>query len=489
MNPAPASPWTARFLGSGPGRFLTGRRPLGRRTFLAWCITLVLIRYNVDRSVAWQAGSQGWSIIDTRTIYAYLFEAWLLTDPDLAGAYWPRLAAVALPTLALGLMLTLGRIRDAGLHPVWAVLSLVPGVKLVFFAILAGVPSKETVAAAGTEATRPMGKLDRWLPRSRWGCALAAALASGGLALIPILASTKLFQSYGWGLFIITPYGLGMISAGLYAYRHPLGRKEAALVASMSVSVAGALLFGLAIEGVICLAMAAPFAFILAILGAATVRVVLEATGRRRDDRMMCIALLAAPLMTAGEVVLGPVPFRFTVSTEVHIAAPPEIVWPLIVDVPELPPAHDLWSRVGIATFRRAWTKGEGEGRVRYCEFDTGIAREPVVRWEPPHRLDLRVEYTPPAMEEWTFYRHIHPEHLDGFYQVDAASFELDPVAGGTLLRGTTVYRHGLHPAWYWAWWSDRIVRDLQRRVLAETKLRAESAAARPVPLGRDLVP
>ena len=84
--------------------------------------------------------------------------------------------------------------------------------------------------------------------------------------------------------------------------------------------------------------------------------------------------------MTAGEVVLGPVPYRFTVSTAVHVAAPPEIVWPLIVDVPELPPAHDLWSRIGIATFRRAWTKGEGEGRVRYCEFDTGIAREPVVR-------------------------------------------------------------------------------------------------------------
>ena len=118
MRPSPASPWTARFLESGPGRFLTGRRPLGRRTFLAWCITLVLVRYNVDRSVAWQAGSQGWSIIDTRTIYAYLFEAWPLTDPDLAGAYWPRLAAVALPTLALGLMLTLGRIRDAGQHPV-----------------------------------------------------------------------------------------------------------------------------------------------------------------------------------------------------------------------------------------------------------------------------------------------------------------------------------------------------------------------------------
>lgn len=153
----------------------------------------------------------------------------------------------------------------------------------------------------------------------------------------------------------------------------------------------------------------------------------------------------------------------------------PEQLWPLVVDVTEIPPDGQVWSRLGMATFRRAWTEGQGVGAIRYCEFDTGLAREPVEAWEPPHRLKLRVETTPTPLKELSIYEHLHAPHLKGYYEVRSAEFELKPISGGTRLIGTTCYQHGLWPAEYWAWWCGLVVKDLQHRVLSQAKHRAEA--------------
>lgn len=244
----------------------------------------------------------------------------------------------------------------------------------------------------------------------------------------------------------------------------------------LTVITSGLLLFGLAVEGVICLIMAAPIAFVLAALGAATAAALMKVIQRRSDGRVMCVAVATIPMLCLIERGRPAQPPVYTFSSEVFIAAPARRIWPRIVDVAGLPPDQNFWSRINLATFRRAWTEGHGLGAVRVCEFDTGTAREIVTEWEPPFRLGLKVESTPTPMQEWTFYRHIHPPHLEGYYQVNRAAFELTPVDGGTLVRGTTEFQHGLWPADYWAWWCRPVIHGLQRRVLNAVKDRTEAA-------------
>lgn len=453
--------WRRRLLGFGR---------IGRLPYLAWGLALALVKYNGDRFLV---PGPDWSLFKSETLHAYLFNWWPagLEQTALDGCL--GLFAWSVPFIWLGVMLSLARLRDAGLRPWWVLLFFVPAVKFVFFAVLSIVPTAPEAGAEERPAENPSA-LRRWLPRSRWGCALAAALYSGLLGVGLTALSTEVLGSYGWALFVATPFVLGMVSALLYALNHPLRFGDAVRVGLLSVAAAGLLLFGLAMEGIICLAMAAPIAAVLAALGALVARAILIGTRRNPDDRLLCVAFLTVPFLMGGEAWLAPAPRQFTVSTEVFVQAPAARIWPLVVDVAELPPARDVWSRVGIATFRRAWTEGTGTNAVRYCEFNTGVAREPVKLWEAPHRLRLAVETTPPAMEEWTFYQHIHPEHLDGFYRVTEAGFELRPQAGGTLVRGSTRYQHGLWPASYWAWWCDHVVKALQRRVLTEVKVRAE---------------
>ena len=449
---------------------LLGFGRMGRSQFTGWGLALLALFYNLDRLDAFDGSSGSLKMgypERLEILYRYGFH-WIPWTPSGVGQW----LGIGLALVGWGSLST-ARLRDAGVKPLWGLLMLIPAVRMVFFALLAVIPSATTHADQDLETPPRLWR--RWLPKSRWGCAITSSLCTGLVGVILTVISTKYLREYGWSLFVAMPFVLGMVSTAFFSLQHPLSRKDAIHISTLSVFALGLLLFAFAIEGVICLAMAAPVAAGLAMLGGWISWCLIEIRQRKDQGRLMGVALLAMPMVLAAEKSRPPEPPVFSVTTEVFIATSAERLWPFVVNVARLPDTETLWSRAGIATFQRAWTEGQGQAAVRYCEFNTGLAREPVEVWDPPYRLHLKVESTPVPMKEWTVYKEIHPEHLDGFYQVKAAAFDLQPVAGGTLLRGTTSYQHGLWPANYWAWWSNQVVRDLQRRVLTEAKRRAEA--------------
>lgn len=453
--------------------FLVGRLPVGRSVFLGSAGMLILVRLNLERFAFSGAGYPPPDSIGA-ILNRFAFGIVPLTNPEGLGADWIRWASL-IPFLWLGAGLSLGRLRDAGIPRRWALLFLIPGVRVLVLLILSTLPTVGMADGPPTVMGRRRSAWDRWLPSSKWGCALASAVYAGSVGAGLTWLSTLVLGEYGWALFVVMPFALGSLSSWLYLRRHPGTLREVQGVSCLGVLCVGALLFGLAMEGLVCLFMATPIALLLALMGGSIVWQIQSARARKSNPPLMGVLFLSLPALFVGEPLGRPTPPTFTVRSEIFVAASPERLWPLVVDVSEIPRDAQVWSRLGMATFRRAWTEGQGIGAIRYCEFDTGLAREPVEVWDPPRHLKLRVETTPAPLKELSIYPHLHAPHLKGFYQVRAAEFQLEPVSGGTRLTGTTSYQHGLWPAEYWAWWCRLVVKDLQHRVLSHAKSRAEA--------------
>src|SRR6202158_1191913 len=169
--------------------------------------------------------------------------------------------------LWVGVPMTVNRLRDAG-QPVWlVVLFFVPFINVLFFLMLCALPPQErSVEAEGAPWPGPRG-LDGIIPASPLGSAVLSIFLTSVLGLVFLALGTLVIGAYGWGLFVALPFCLGMFSVLLYSYHSPRDWWACLNVALLPVGILGVALILVAMEGVICVLMAAPFALGLAGLG------------------------------------------------------------------------------------------------------------------------------------------------------------------------------------------------------------------------------
>jgi hypothetical protein len=303
--------------------------------------------------------------------------------------------------------------------------------------------------------------------------ALWAVLSGAFLGLLGAAVLTQADRSYGYILFIVLPFAMGFHAAVALSWQRPISIGDAVAAALASVLIGGVLLLATAIEGALCLVMAAPIAVPLAVLGA------IVGYGFRRQPALQSPTMLvllvgllpsAAPL----ERALAPAPATLVVTTSIDIAASPERVWQTVLQPAKLRPPSDPFFRAGIAYPLASHIEGSGPAAIRYCDFSTGKLVEPVLLWEEQQRLRFTVTSNPLPMQEWTPYAQIHPPHLDGFLVSRQGEFRLQLLpGGGTRLYATTWYQHHLAPSRYWQLWSDSIIHRVHQIVLANIRERA----------------
>jgi len=289
----------------------------------------------------------------------------------------------------------------------------------------------------------------------------------------------RLLTTYGWGTFVALPFTMGFGAAIIHGLRQPRSLSASISVALVSVGLIGLALLGLAFEGFFCLIMAAPLAFPLAMLGGACGYLVQRwQWSQTGAPAFFSLLLLFSPAMQVAEhVAAKPAPV-YVVHSYLEIHATPETVWKQVVAFTEIPPPTEWIFRAGIAYPIRAEMIGTGPGAERHCIFSTGAFVEPIQVWDEPRQLKFSVTSNPPAMQEWTPYRHVEPPHLHGFLESEGGEFLLTPLPnGGTRLEGTTWYQHGLWPAAYWRVWSDAIIHRIHMRVLSHIRDDAERTA------------
>ena len=236
-----------------------------------------------------------------------------------------------------------------------------------------------------------------------------------------------------------------------------------------------------AVEGLICLLMAAPLALGLAALGG-VLGFVIQATYWKIKDPLAILSLflLFPPASFGLECAADLRPPKFAVRTSVDIAAPPEQVWEQVIAFAQIPPPTEMLFRAGIAYPIKAEITGHGPGAIRHCIFSTGAFVEPIQVWDEPRLLKFGVTSSPAPLNELTPYGHIEPRHLHGYFVSEEGQFLLTPLPrGGTRLEGTTWYRNAMWPAAYWHLWSDYIIHRIHLRVLTHIREAATNSGAR----------
>ncbi len=384
---------------------------------------------------------------------------------------------LALPFIWLGLVMTVKRLRDAG-EPTWlAALFFAPIANLAFFLVLSLKPSAKGIPLEEGAPWPGPHFLERWIPRTQAASALVSIGVTAMLGLAFTLLGTQVVAQYGWGLFVGLPFCLGLFAVLTHSYHEPRGYGECLTVAILPIAILGAILFLVAIEGAICLAMAAPLASLLALLGGSLGYIIQAAHwGRRNTPAMLSMAVLLTPGFYGVEHFVRPQAGVFEVKSAIEINAPPKKVWGKVVAFAEIAPPKEALFLAGVAYPIRAEISGRGPGAVRRCVFSTGPFVEPIVVWDEPQLLRFRVTENPAPMNEMTPYGPIEPKHLRGYFESHQGQFLLTELPGGrTRVEGTTWYSHTMWPETYWHWWSDYIIHRIHMRVLEHIRDRAEN--------------
>lgn len=302
----------------------------------------------------------------------------------------------------------------------------------------------------------------------KWTAVGLAVSIAGLLTLLAVYG----FKDYGSALFIFIPVLMGFASTVLYGHNRSIRIREAVGISSLTVLVycAGLLLF--AMEGAICLLMAAPIGFLLSWLGAMIGHLIVT---RKPSQAPVGLLLLMAAVPTVSFIEKNSAAEPRAIVTSVEIDADAKTVWQNVIAFPQLKEPEELLFKAGIAYPVNAQIEGSGVGAVRHCNFNTGSFVEPVTVWEEARRLKFNVTSQPEPMKELSFWN-VHPPHLNGVFVSKRGQFKLITLSNGKIrLEGTTWYEHNLRPAFYWNLWSDYIIHKIHQRVLNHIKAAAEA--------------
>ena len=434
---------------------------IDRGPYLLLGFGLMAVKFNLERTLASALFNRPWSVL---AHYLHAPAVDIASMQGLDGDFYRALALTTLPFVWTGMALTVRRLRSAGLPPALSLLFFVPFVNFLFFLLLSALPRVPTVA--------PGRALDRFVPRSKAGSAAMAAGLGGAVTLVAAPLWDGVSSGYTAGLFIGFPFALGMASGLLYGWHEGRAYLETLGAAALTTALAALAVFAAAVEGLVCIVMAAPLAFLLVAMGA-TVGWFLQ---KRGDRPALPVALLflGLPVLTGFESASAAPGAALPVRTAVTVDAPPEAVWRNVVSFSELPEPDHWMFRLGFAYPVRATISGRGVGAVRRSEFTTGAFVEPITAWEEPRRLAFSVTSQPPPMRETSWVKDLRPRHLEGFLVSEGGEFRLSPCPAGARLTGTTWYRHAIAPEWYWRPWSDAVIHRIHARVLATSSARAK---------------
>ena len=230
-------------------------------------------------------------------------------------------------------------------------------------------------------------------------------------------------------------------------------------------------------EGIVCIIMAIPILAPGIMLGIA----IALATLRWWQNRYGAFMVVALPLLVLPlELRMDWPDYQGHVSTEVIIAAAPDVVWANTVEIPAIDPATlPFTPSHNLMFFPRpidARLDRHGPGATRFLTWSKGIHfREHITEWDQNRRLGWTFGFDPDSIPV-EIDRHLRPDAeasklLRGEYVLEALP------DGRTRLVLTTYYVVSLPWNGYGRFWANRLLGDFHTAVLDVVKERSEGAS------------
>jgi len=270
------------------------------------------------------------------------------------------------------------------------------------------------------------------------------------------ILSIYYFQAYGWTVFTLTPFLLGLIPTLIVGRYRGIDKSHSYILGMVTLVIFcfSTLLF--ALEGVICILMASPIMVLSALIGSRFGFHLIQPTMMKRGYLYTLVSLPIAffiiDLSASFEELLE-------VKTSILIEASVDEVWDHVISFGQIDEPTDWLFKTGISYPTDAHIDGEGLGATRYCNFTTGSFVEPITTWQAPFLLQFDVVEQPVPMKEVNPFWEVHPPHLNGYFLSSKGQFELKELENGmTLLEGTTWYQVQIIPVFYWNIWSKYIL-------------------------------
>jgi uncharacterized membrane protein YhaH (DUF805 family) len=356
------------------------------------------------------------------------------------------------------------RAADADISGWIAAWALAPLVQIPVMLALCLIPSRP--------ARRDPASGPEDIGGGEWAAAAQGVLAGIGLIVLAVAVGALVFGSYGYAMFLVSPFIIGATTAYLANRTRDVGGSRTLQLTFIALMLGGIALIVSALEGIVCLVLASPLAIGLALLGGLLGRGI--AVYSRRSSQQAALGLALIPLMFAAESALPPA-VHFETQSTIEINAAPDAVWAALVHTDLADAPVPLLFRLGVAYPLRGEMLGEGVGAIRRGVFSTGTADERVTEWAPGHKLAFVMMNQVPAMRELSPYAHVHAPHVNGYFSTTYTSFELLPRAdGGTAVVERTRHELRLEPVLYWLPLARWVVNENNARVLAHVKRNAE---------------
>lgn len=302
-----------------------------------------------------------------------------------------------------------------------------------------------------------------------YGLMVYVLVVDGNAPLDAILIALSF--SFLFGL----PFGMGFLAARGLQSEHASVSLAAAWV---PVIVVLGFLFATGSEGLICIVMALPL-----VLGGAAVGGLfahLRARRATRATRFEVGSALVLPLiMGPFERAIDPVDRFDETVTSIEIAADAARVWDEIAEVDTIRAderGRALYTMIGFPPPLAATLDLPQEGGIRRASFAGNVLfTETITEWEPGQRLAFEID---PSFDEGAPALDPHVRIGGEHFDVLSGTYTIEP-RDSAHVRLVLSSRHRVRTRFnvYAGWWSDLVMRSVQREILAVIKARAEDPA------------
>lgn len=298
----------------------------------------------------------------------------------------------------------------------------------------------------------------------RWAFASPWMSGSGGVVSLSFILSV--------------PFACGALSVAIGRIRgsdnwlvHAVALPAIALLVGLLICVITK------IEAMICVIMAVPILFAGALLGGLIAHFMLP-RHKSPPGLQVTFAVFLPFIAAYGEAALEWPSETKSITNSITINAPAARIWPEIASVRPINPSELSASwiyRIGFPRPIAATLDREGVGGVRIATFERGVSfYETVTDWHQPERLSFTIHADPNFIPHTAFDRHII---VGGrFYDVLDGTYEIEPLSE-TRCRLHLTSNHRLSTRFnsYAAWWSVRIMDQIQGTILDVIRQRAEN--------------